>query len=189
MVGDMSDMPELIPPGPKLTLKHKAPEVAPPVERHRAEAMKKVPRRQRRKRVRKASSFWMGSVGSFLIAALILGGLLYHQFSKRELITLEQFHFARVILVSAMFVVLVIDGFVQDMLQGVIGLFFPPYAWVYGLLFADNGPIRGLTAATLLFLGAEIWVTPKDSLVLQLQETVNTWIDKGQKSLTDPYKK
>ncbi len=182
------DDPPLMPPGPKLEFKKKTEAPPPPVDRMRAEAERKPNRQERKHRRRvkkkKGGNFLMGSVGTFLLAAIVLGGLLYHQFAKMEILDPQQFVFVRAILVVSLLVVLVIDAFVQDMMQGVIAVFFPPYSLVYGLLFADNGPIRGLTVATLLFLGGELWVTPDDAVVTQVQTKVNEWIQSGQGALS-----
>ena len=128
------------------------------------------------------------SIGSFLVGILILGAFIYHQMNHLDILTSEQASMTRGIAVIAFFVILVIEAFTEDLIQGVLSLFLPPYAFVYGLLFADAGPIRGLTMAMLVFLGAEVFLTPDDALVPKTVSTLNGWIEGGQQKLINPDK-
>lgn len=141
----------------------------------------------------KSGSFGMRflgmSIGTFLVAGSAFGAFIYHQVNDLEILTPQQLSMTRGIVVVAFFVILVIEAFTEDLLQGVLSLFLPPYAFVYGLLFADAGPIRGLTMAMLVFLGAEVYFTPDDALVPKTTNTINAWIDTGQQKLIDPDRK
>lgn len=126
------------------------------------------------------------SIGSFLFGSLIFGSFLYHQATGMTILTAQQADTARGVAVVAFFVILVIEAFTEDLLQGVLSFFLPPYAFVYGLFFADAGPIRGLTMAMILFLGAEMYFTPQNALVPKVSNTINEWIDSGQQKLINP---
>lgn len=151
------------------------------------------PRKEKTKKPAKASGkfgirFLSMSIGSFLLGAAVFGAFLYHQVNGMDILTPHQATMARGIAVVAFFVVLVIEAFHEDMIQGVLSLFLPPYAFVYGLLFADAGPIRGLTMAMLVFLSAEIYFTPDDALIPNTVSTLNSWIESGQQKLINPDK-
>lgn len=126
------------------------------------------------------------SIGSFLLGSAIFGSFLYHQATDMTILTEQQADTARGMTVVAFLVILIIEAFTEDLLQGVLALFLPPYAFVYGLFFADAGPVRGLTMAMLLFLGAEMYFTPQNALVPIVSNTLNGWIDSGQQKLIDP---
>lgn len=129
------------------------------------------------------------SIGSFLAGILVFGAFIYHQMNGLSVLTEQQAEMARGITLISFFVILVIEAFSEDLLQGVLSLFLPPYAFVYGLLFADAGPIRGLTMAMLVFLGAEIFLTPENALVPKTTSALNEWIDNTQQKLINPDKK
>ncbi|MDF3129173.1 hypothetical protein P0Y35_08205 [Kiritimatiellaeota bacterium B1221] len=129
------------------------------------------------------------SIGSFLAGSLVLGTFLYHQINDLSILTPQQAEMARGIAFISFFVILVIEAFTEDLLQGVLCLFLPPYAFVYGLLFADAGPIRGLTMAMLVFLSAEMFLTPDNALVPKTTSALNEWIDNTQQKLINPGKK
>lgn len=128
------------------------------------------------------------SIGSFLLAMMVFGSFLYHQVQHLDILTPQQAAMTRGITVVSFFVILVIEAFSEDMIQGVLSLFLPPYAFVYGLLFADAGPIRGLTMAMLVFLSAEVYFTPNDALVPKTFTAINEWIEAGQQKLINPEK-
>lgn len=134
--------------------------------------------------------FLSQSIGSFLLGILILGAFIYHQINGLDILTPQQAIMARGITVIAFFVILVIEAFTEDLIQGVLSLFLPPYAFVYGLLFADAGPIRGLTMAMLVFLGAEVFLyeNKNDALVPKTFSAINAWIENGQQALINPDK-
>ncbi|MGA0332434.1 MAG: hypothetical protein ACO3N7_00385 [Kiritimatiellia bacterium] len=151
------------------------------------------PQQPKNKKPAKASGsfrvkFLSSSIGTCAIGCLILGAFLYHQVNGLEILTPEQAIMTRGIAVVAFFVLLVVEAFTEDMLQGILSLFLPPYAFIYGLLFADAGPIRGLTMAMVLFLSSEIYFTQDDALVLKSAATINEWIDSGQQKLINPDK-
>lgn len=130
--------------------------------------------------------FWGMSIGSFLIGSAIFGSFLYHQATGMTILTAQQADTARGVAVVAFFVILVIEAFTEDLLQGVLSFFLPPYAFVYGLFFADAGPIRGLTMSMILFLGAEMYFTPQNALAPKVTNTINEWIVSGQQKLINP---
>lgn len=183
-----------IPGGSRLTLKPRGPEKAPPVEKP-PELDRRTKRKLEKKRKkmkpgggsRKFGRRFLGqTLGSFLIAGLLFGAFLYHQAVGLELLTPEQAGLIRGVAVVAFLVILIIEAFTEDMLQGILCLFLTPYSFVYGLLFADAGPIRGLTAAMLVFLGAEVYFTPDQALVPHVTRTINEWIFTGQDRLINP---
>lgn len=184
---DESPPPVLIPRGPKLTLKPRGPEAAPPVDRIRNEAQSKHKSRKRKKQVRagKPRSAMLQSVAAFLLIGGLFGALLYHQVTGQELIPSELANNGRIFLVAAFYVVLVIEAFTQDMLQGLFCVFFPPYALVYGLFFSDAGPLRGLSLALLVFLGAEMYFSPEDALVYETSNKLSELVSRGQGLIMD----
>lgn len=128
------------------------------------------------------------SIGTFLVASAVFGLFLYHQVNGLTILTPKQADMTRGMTVVIFFGLLVVEAFSEDMLQGILSLFLPPYAFVYGLFFADAGPVRGLTMAMLLFLGAEVYVTPEDALVPNTVATLNEWVESGQQKLINPDK-
>jgi hypothetical protein len=184
---DQSPPPVLIPRGPKPALKPRGPEAPPPVDRIREEAKKIGKSRKKKKQVKagKPKSAILQSVAAFLLIGGLFGAMLFHQVTDRELISAEHFHYGRVFLVVAFYIVLVIEAFTEDMLHGLFCVFFPPYALVYGLFFSDAGPLRGLTLAVALFLGAEIYLTPDDSLVIIARDAVSSFVNQGQSLILD----
>jgi hypothetical protein len=131
--------------------------------------------------------FLLISATPFAMSVVILGTLLAHQFFSWEVVTHDQAIFARNVLIISFFVVLAIEAFTEDVLQGVLCLFLPPYSIIYGIFVADAGPIRGLTMAIVCFLGAEMFFTPNDAMVPIIQEKVNDFIYTNQRRLLDPY--
>jgi len=128
------------------------------------------------------------SIGTFLVGILLFGGFIYHQYYELGLLSVHQAAMTRGIAVIAFFVILVIEAFTDDLIQGVLAFFLPPYAFVYGLFFADTGPIRGLTLAMIVFLGAEVYFTPDDALFPKTTKTISEWIESGQQKLINPDK-
>lgn len=128
------------------------------------------------------------SIGSFIFGSLIFGAFIYHQANNLEILSPQQANMTRGIAVIAFFVILVIEAFQEDLIQGVVSLFLPPYAFVYGILFADAGPVRGLTMAMLVFLSAEVYFTPETALVPNTLSAINEWINAGQQKLINPDK-
>ena len=183
-----------IPGGSRLTLKPRGLEKAPPVERppelSNREKRKLEKKRSKMKPAKGSRSFGMRflgqSVGAFVIGMLVFGGFLYHQAVGMTLLTPAQAEVARGVAMAAFVVILIIEAFTEDMMQGILCLFLVPYSFIYGLLFADAGPIRGLTMAVIVFLGAEMYFTPKEALVPQVADTVNGWIFSGQDRLINP---
>ncbi|MCC5844109.1 MAG: hypothetical protein JJU05_07650 [Verrucomicrobia bacterium] len=184
---DESPPPALIPPGPKLTLKPRGPDVGPPVERLKEEARATHKFRKKKKQVKagKPKSALLQSVGAFLLIGGLFGGLLYHQVTGKELISPEHAHYGRVFFVVAFYLVLVIEAFTEDMLHGLFCVFFPPYALVYGLLYSDAGPLRGLSLAVIVFLGAEVYFTPEDALVIHVRDGISEFVSEGQRLIQD----
>lgn len=156
------------------------------------EAAKKKKKRKKREKKPGAASkkfglrFLTQTIGSFCVGGLILGAFLYHQATGMEVLTPQQAQVARGIAIVSFMVILIIEAFTEDMMQGILSFFLLPYSFVYGLLFADAGPIRGLTVAVLLFLGAEMYFTPNDALVPTVADTVNGWVRAGQDKLIYP---
>jgi hypothetical protein len=191
----MSDNKDsIIPGGSKLTLKPRnfeevspttGPSVPPPSKK--AKKKKKGNKLKPAKESGKFSMRFMGqSIGSFFVGSLILGLFLYHQATGMEILTPQQANLGRGIAITSFVVILIIEAFTEDMMQGILSLFLLPYSFVYGLLFADAGPIRGLTVAVLVFFGAEMYFTPKNALVPQITKAVNGWIQSGQDKLIYP---
>lgn len=135
-----------------------------------------------------ASRFLSRSIGSFLFGILLFGAFLYHQVNELGILTDQQAAMTRGMTVAVFFVILVIEAFRVDILQGILSFFLPPYAFVFGLLFADAGPVRGLTMALLVFLGAEVYFTPEDALVPKTMTAINEFIESGQQKLINPDK-
>lgn len=184
--------PALIPPGPKMTFKKRGPEAAPPVERHRDPVDRRTGKKKKKSKkakVVKPGSAALQSLAGFVFVALLLGGLLYHQIQGLSYLSPEHASLLRIVLVGGFWLVLMIEAFTADMMQGLFCVFFPPYAFVYGLLFSDAGPLRGLTFGILLFLGAEIYFTPKDALALHIRDGVQEIVDKGQSAILDEPRK
>jgi len=190
---DDAPPPALIPPGPKLTFKQREPEVAPPVDRHRdpvdRRTGEKKSRRKKKAKVVKPGSAALQSLAGFAFVALLLGGLLYHQVHGLGFLSADHASLLRIVLVGGFWLVLMIEAFTADMMQGLFCVFFPPYAFVYGLLFSDAGPLRGLTFGMLLFLGSEIYFTPGDALALHIRDGVQEVIQKGQSAILDEPRK
>jgi len=188
----MSEIHESIPGGSQLKLKKKVPLPEPPVAKPPPPKDTKKAKKQRKKPKpgRTANRFGLRffglSIGSFLLGGAVLGAFLYHQINGLDILTPEQADMARAITVIAFILVVILEAFTEDMMQGILCLFLLPYTFVYGLLFADAGPIRGLTMALLAFFAAEIYFTPDDALVPQVAEMINTWIEDGQERLINP---
>lgn len=184
---DDSPPPALIPPGPKLTLKPRGPEVGPPVDRLKEEAIKTSKSRKKKRQIKagKPRSAALQSVAAFLLIGGLMGGLLFHQVTGKELISPEYANYGRIFFVVAMYIVLVIEAFTQDMLHGLFCVFFPPYALVYGLLYSDAGPLRGLSLAVMVFLGAEMYFTPEDALVYHVRDGISEFVGQGQRLIQD----
>lgn len=184
---DESPPPALIPPGPKLTLKPRGPDVGPPVERLKAEAQKEHKKRKKKKQVKggRPKSAMLQSFAAFLLIGGLLGGLLFHEVTGKELVSGEIANYGRIFLVVALYVVLVIEAFTQDMLHGLFCVFFPPYALVYGLLYSDAGPLRGLSLAVIVFLGAEMYFSPEDALVYHVRDAISEFVGEGQRLILD----
>lgn len=187
----MSEKSDSRPYQSALRLKKKAVEqeiITPAPQQVQADKKKAKKKKPGRASGKFGMRFLGQSVGTFFIGMLILGGFLYHQVHDLGYLSLNQATMARGIAVIAFFVILVIEAFTEDLIQGVLALFLPPYAFVYGLFFADAGPIRGLTMAMLLFLGAEVYFTPDDALVPKTTSAISGWIDSGQQKLINPDK-
>jgi len=123
------------------------------------------------------------SIGMFLFAGALFGAFLYHQATGLEILTSGQAEMARGITMLSIWVILVVEAFSEDMMQGVLSIFLPPYAFVYGVFFADAGPIRGLTLALLVFLGGEMYFTPNNALVPKITNGVMAWVESTQEKL------
>lgn len=170
--------PVLIPDGPKLSLKEKKAEAPPPVDRHRA-VDKRAAKKKRRKRPakkKKVMSAFLESFFALLFVGALGGGLIYHRVTGQDLLPLYAVNLVSASLVLAFYVVILIESFTQDMLQGILCLFIPPYALIYGLFFSDAGPLKGFTLGLILFLGAEMFFVPNDALVNRGTETVSNWV-------------
>lgn len=187
------DENNVIPGGSRLSLKPKEfhePDVVKkpnaPQKKHRARK-RNLSRKKPAKASKKITLRFLGqSVGSFLIGGLVLGFFLYHQATGMEWLTPEQANLARAIAIASFVAVLIIEAFTEDMMQGILCFFLTPYSFVYGLFFADAGPIRGLTMAILLFFGAEIYFTPENALIPRMARTIDSWIQSGQDTLIQP---
>ena len=180
--------PKLMESGPKLTLKDRKAEVAPPVERHlETSKSKKRKRRKQNKdaKITKPGSGAWQSVLAFFVVAAVLGGFLWHQVNEKGMVDYTYLNLGRIVVVGGLFVVLLLDAFSQDMIQGLLCVFFAPYAFVYGLLFADAGPLRGFTTAVVVFLGAEIYFTPNDAMTLHARDWVTNIVGSGQGLIMD----
>ena len=183
-----SPPPKLMESGPKLTFKEKKEEVAPPVERHKETSKNRKKKRRRKNKEAKitepGSGAWQ-SVLAFVLVGLLLGGFLWHQVNEKGMVDYTYLNLGRIVVVVGLFVVLLIEAFSQDMIQGLLCVFFAPYAFVYGLLFADAGPLRGFTGAVVLFLGAEIYFTPDDAMTLHARDWVTNVVNRGQGLIMD----
>lgn len=126
------------------------------------------------------------TLGPCILGLVILGLFLAHQVLEWEILTEEQALLTRNIGLVAFLAVLILEAFTEDILQGVLCFFLLPYTFLYGLFFADAGPVRGLTIAVLIFLGAEMVFTPEEALVPTVQTVVNDWIRSGQDKLIYP---
>lgn len=188
---DDSTPPPLIPPGPKLSLKPRGPEAAPPVDRLREEAVAAAKSRKKKKQVKagRPRSAMLQSVAAFLLIGGLFGGLLFHEVTGKAVLSAEQVTYGRIFLVVGLYVVLVIEAFTQDMLHGLFCVFFPPYALVYGLLYSDAGPLRGLSLAVMVFLGAEMYFAPETALVYQVRDWIGGMVDEGQRLIQDEPRK
>ncbi|MCC5847098.1 MAG: hypothetical protein JJU29_03310 [Verrucomicrobia bacterium] len=185
-------MPEqhepLIPAGPKLTFKERKEGVRPPVEP--LEERKRTRDRKGRKKHQKVNvtrpgSGALQSGAAFVLVTLLLGALLYHQYEEMTILSEPQANLVRLCFVVGLYVVLLLEAFTQDMMQGLFCVFFAPYAYVYGIFFADAGPLRGFTVAVILFLGAEMYFQPKDALVYHAIENVESVIARGRGLIMD----
>lgn len=184
---------EAIPGGSRLQLKPKEYKNPGLIQEPEPDKKKKKRKRGSAKEKKPASAskafglrFLGQSIGSFVIGGLLLGAFLYHQATGMDMLSPQQANMARGIAVTSFLAILIIEAFTEDMMQGILCFFLLPYSFVYGLLFADAGPIRGLTVAVLLFFGAEMYFTPDDALVPTVAETVNGWIRAGQDRLIYP---
>jgi len=182
---------EVIPGGSRLTLKPREFQESGLVKEPKQ--AKKNLKKKKPKTKKPASDskkfglrFLSQTIGSFLITSLVLGAFVYHQTTGMDLITPSQANLARGIAIASFVALLIVEAFQQDMMQGILCLFLVPYSFVYGLLFADAGPVRGMTVAVLLFFGAEIYFTPDNALVPIVSNTVNSWIRSGQDRLMYP---
>jgi len=182
-----SPPPALIPRGPKLTLKERAPEKGPPVDRIKAEAVATHKSRKKKKQVKagRPKSAFLESLAAFILIGGLLGGLLFHQVTGKDLISPEYANYGRIFMVLGLYVVLVIEAFTQEMLHGLFCVFFPPYALVYGLLYSDAGPLRGLSLAMIVFLSAEMYFSPEDALVYHIRDAISGFVGEGQRLILD----
>jgi hypothetical protein len=126
------------------------------------------------------------TLGSCVIALLLCGLFLAHQVLEWELLPQDTLLLARNITLAAFLVVLILEAFSEDLLQGILCLFLLPYTVFYGVFMSDAGPIRGITIAILMFLGAEIYFTPEQAVVPKVEAQVSSWIRSGQDALIYP---
>lgn len=151
---------------------------------------------QKQRRARKSSSSkrtrsTMFRILGLTLAPCVLGLLVFgifiaHQVLEWEILSQDQVLLTRNITLAAFLAVIILEAFTEDLLQGILCLFLLPYSFIYGLFFADAGPIRGLTIAFLVFLGAEMYFTPDDAFVPKAQQVINEWIKTGQDKLIYP---
>lgn len=126
------------------------------------------------------------TLGPCFLGLIVLGAFLAHQVLDWQILTPEQARLTRNIGIASFFAVVILQAFTEDLLQGILCFFLLPYTVIYGLFFADAGPIRGLTIAVLIFLGAEMFYTPEEAIVPTIQSAVNNWIQDGQDKLIQP---
>ena len=179
--------PELIPAGPKLNFKQTKKEADAPVERHRLpekEKRKTYVKRKKKSKVNKGSSALLESLMGFVFVALLGGGLIYHRVTGQTLLSVYALNMVGLSIVLGFYVVMIIESFSHDLMQGVLCLFVPPYVFIYGLFFSDAGPLRGFTLGVLVFLGAEMHFTPDTSLALKGRDQVTGWVEGGQRLLS-----
>lgn len=177
-----SPLAEMEPPPSKKRKKKKKKKQSDSTNPHLAQEEVKTPGKKSKLR------FFLISGLPFFFSLVIFSAFIAHQVLDWQILTHQQALFARNILITSLFVILIIEAFVEDILQGVLCLFVPPYSIMYGIFVADAGPIRGLTLAVLCFLGAEMYYTPDDALVPLLEEKVNGFIKTNQDRLLDPYR-
>jgi hypothetical protein len=184
---------EAIPGGSRLRLKEqerKEPGLIQEPEELRKLREKKRKPKKKKKPAKSSRSFglrfWGQTIGTFVVSIALLGGYLYHQSMGLQILTPSQAEMVRGIAMVSVLALLILEAFKQDMMQGVICLFLFPYAFIYGLIFADAGPLRGITLAVLMFFGAEVYFTPDNALVPKVSRSVNAWIQQGQNRLIDP---
>ncbi len=182
-------------PSPKLAFKEKGEQAPPPVQRHKDEVnLSKKEKKKRKKKNEvtlskearpKGGSSFMQTFLSFLFGCAVMGLLIYHRTAELSFLAEDQISFARWILVIGVFAAIIVEAFIQDMLQGILSLFFPPYSVVYGLFFTDSPPLRGLSAALICFLSVEATMLPNDSVVISSYNAVNEWYQGTMNVLLD----
>ena len=154
----------------------------------KAQHARKIPQKKaKKKKNRQITARTISlTLGPCLLGLMIFGLFLAHQKLNWEILTPEQALLTRNIGMVVFLVVVIVEAFTEDILQGILCLFLPPFTFLYGLFFADAGPIRGLTISILLFLGTEMFLLPDEALVPTVQTTVNDWIQSGQDKLIHP---
>ena len=148
---------------------------------------KRHTKKKRRKRSRASKIRYLVHTFGFGLLLLICFALfLAHQIQEWTLIPDDQALMARNLILVTFFVLLIVEAFYEDLLQGILSLFLLPYSIVYGVFISDSGAIRGMTVAVILFLGAEMYLTPEDAVVPKAQRQINSWIQSGQDKLIYP---
>ena len=151
-----------------------------------ASASAKPHKKQKRGHPSFAAQVLTLTLGPCLLGLVILGLFLAHQVLEWEILSPEQASLTRNIAIGSFLAVIILEAFSEDLMQGVLCFFLPPYMFIYALFFSDAGPIRGLTIAVLIFLGAEMALQPEEALVPVVQTTLNDWIRAGQDKLINP---
>jgi len=126
------------------------------------------------------------TLGSCVASLLLFGLFLAHQVLEWDIVPQDTLYLARNITLSALLILLILEAFSEDLLQGILCLFLMPYTVFYGVFVSDAGPVRGITIALLMFLGAEIYFTPDQAVVPKVEAQVSSWIQSGQDALIYP---
>jgi len=184
------EIPKATPDPGALRLKKKEPAAQPEHVQKKPPPQKKAEKSSKKKRKKRSratlAKYLVRTFGCGLLMLTASGLFLAHQIQEWGLIPNSQAIMARNLTLAAFFILLILEAFYEDLLQGVLSLFLLPYSVVYGVFISESGAIRGLTVAVLLFLGAEMYLTPDEAVVPKVQKEVNSWIRSGQDKLIYP---
>lgn len=162
-----------------------SPATAAPPRKSRS-AKKNREKKRRKKGTVSPGRMLFNTLGSCAVALILLGLFLAHQVLEWDLVPKETALLGRNIFLAVFLLVVIVESFSEDLLQGILCLFLLPYTVFYAVFVSETGPIRGFTIALLLFFAAEMVFTPEEAVVPKVEAEVSGWIKAGQDKLIYP---
>ncbi len=138
--------------------------VATPANRPRAEEAPRTPR-----------IIWGWIV--FIVVSAAWIGLQY--FSVKEGDIPDHYYWARLVVLPAVLLWVLIDAFQESYLPGILCIVLPPYLLYYALSRADSYLLRGAFSACLVMVLAEMYFIPEEAVITHGQAMVDSIIRGG----------